>query len=496
MNPKTVSALTRAFLVELIALGDDVELSSVLRPENVLICEDKISLKNVLPVEPFVPVAGFAAPEQYVAGDCERAPVYFVGALMYTLLTGGPPPDVRSRLAQDDFLAGDQTELGVVMKHCLALRPNDRYANLSFVLTALQQVDGIDGSEAVTQGLEKGPHKKEIKPAKKSKKKILILLLVVFVLAVGFLCYTLVQGMQAEEALKAGEFERVVSILDKTPWLKSSRSQSYNYAQAMQLWKAGAYGQALQLLEGLGEYGDSAQKAQQVKYDHALALLQTRQLEEAQTLFGELGEYEDSSAQNAQITAYLQAQTLEDPLAKYEAYNSFGEYLDSRQLARDAASGVYQAAMAAYLGGDIAGAGSQFTALGNFEDAPIYQQICDIWVNASGTAADNRALLASVLAYSEVANLEPVLMSDRFFMVFLEGVWNSPDGGGEISFEEDKFKTPLLPTAGKNWAFENRSIVNTGGTIAVFGYLSPNELTMTVSASGETYTYQRQAAEG
>lgn len=495
MEAQKVSGLTREFLLDLLSLGEDVELCSVLRPDNVLITNEQICLKNPLPTDAFVPVAGFAAPEQYVAGDSTRAPIYFVGALMYTLLYGTPPPDVRDRLAGKASLLDDGSELGHIIRRCLELHPDKRYTSLQFVLEALRKVDGIDSSQQVAEVLEKVQPGAEIKSKKKAGKKWLVAVLLVLLLGGSFLAYTLWQGQEASQALAAGDFAKVVQTLNRTPWLKAFRGDSYTYAEAMQLRAAGSYDQALALLESIPGYADSAAALPAIQYEKAAALLQTRQLDEAKALYAALGDYQDSAAQGQQIASYQEAQALEDPLDRYQALTAFGVYLDSQALAQEAGSAVYQQGITAYEAGDIAGAGQLFAALGNYSDAPVYQQLCTLWANAAEEAAGNRGALAAVMAYNGVANLEPILMSDRFFMVFLEGEWSSQDGGGEMRFAEEEFSAPLLGANGKRWAFQNRSITNAENTLAVFGYLSPDELTVTVSSSGETFTYQRVAAE-
>ncbi|MDL2253019.1 hypothetical protein LJC49_02985 [Ruminococcaceae bacterium OttesenSCG-928-I18] len=495
MDPANVYRLTKTFIVDLLSMGEEIDPCSVLRPENVLINEEKISLKNPMPTEAFVPVAGFAAPEQYTHGDCERAPVYFIGALMMTLLSGSPPPDARVRSTEGTVYKGrEDPALTEVINRCLEYDPKKRYASLSFVLEALQKADGSDESEQLAEGLESGAYSGSLKQKKNRGRRVLVAVLIVLILAGGVLGYTLVQGMRADTAFEKADYDAVTRILDRTPWLKSSRQNTYDYATAVQFWQAGNYDGALEILGGLGSYADSEALAKQVKYDKGMALLQVRRVDEGRIVFEELGTYEDSAAQAERAAAYLRAEVMTDPLERYEAFSAFGEYLDARSLAQTAAQEVYDVAMRAYEAGDISGSNSLFTALGNFQDAPIYKQVCDLWLGASEEAGENRALLPQIMAYGEVANLEPVLMSDRFFMVFLEGDWSSADGGGEMQIGEDEFSAPLLPTAGRRWAFRNQSIGNESGTVATFGYLSPNEVSMTVAETGASFTYQRAEA--
>ncbi len=547
MDPLQLASITGDFLTVLLSMESSTDLCSVLRPDNVLIVQNEIKLKELLPKEAFVPVSGFAAPEQYVAGNCERAPVYFVGALMYTLLYGKPPVDVRLRLSEGQDLALSTTVLTPVITRCLALYPGDRYADLRHILrdlnTILENADieekakkdaiekenkqqqnaillkekennnfekienninentneKIEENIAKIENIEEIKHDYEIENTEESKKKAWganrrrrgRIFIIVGIVACVVLAYTLWQGQRAESALESGRYDEVINSMTFAPWLRITRDDAYVYAKAQLLWEQGNYDEAQALFVDIQNYADSAQLVNQIQYDKGMSLANALQLEEAKLVFDTLGSFSDSAAQSEKISLYQQAAALEDPVEKYMAFTELGDYLNSMQMAHDAGAEAYGLAQANYENEQFAQASTQFSVLSTYQDAAIYKQLCDIWLAASDNAAENRAGLSAVMAYSEVANIEPVVMNDRFFMIFLEGDWVSSDGGGEMSFEEDTFSAPLLDVAGNDWTFGSRSIYDGDTTVANFGYQSPNEITMTMPESDGIYSYQR-----
>ncbi len=304
--------------------------------------------------------------------------------------------------------------------------------------------------------------------------------------------YTLWQGQRAEAALESGEYNEVVSSINQTPWLRATRNEAYHYAKAQQLWEEGLFEEAQEIFVELSDYADSAVLVQEIQYDKGLALANNLQLEEAKLVFDSLGAFSDSSAQSANIVAYQQASAQEDAGSKYMAFLELGDYLNSEQLAKEASAQVYEQAKISYTTSNFEQASQQFGLVMAEQDAVVYKQLCDLWVVASDEAAENREALMAIMAYGDVANIEPVVMSDKFFMIFLEGNWVSSNGGGEMNFETDSFRAPLLNVAGEDWTFDAQTIHNANGVEAVFEYISPNEISMTISDTGENYVYQRQ----
>ncbi len=536
MDPIQLASMTGDFLAALLLIEDEVDLCSVLRPDNVIIAQQRIQLREMMPTATFVPVSGFAAPEQYVAGNCERAPVYFIGALMYTLLYGKPPTDVRKRLSDGESVDMSTTVLSDVITRCLMLYPGDRYANLRQILSELndilnevaakekeeteeikkEQNDEIllqnpaeylpeIKADILPQNEIKGQNKSDLnenivpeiteinegKIRKKGMQKKWILPICSGVLICILLGYTLWQSQRTEMALEQGEYNQVVSYLNWTPWLKLFHNDIYLYATAQMLWEEGRYDEAQDIFVEIQDYANSAQLIEQIQYDKGMSLANALQLEEAKLVFDSLGTFADSAAQSAKITTYQQALAIEDASEKYLAFTELGDYLNSPQMAEEAAAETYHLATTNYEAENLAEAGRLFGVVGNYQDAVIYKHLCDLWQAASDDADENRTALGAIMAYGEVANLEPVVMNDRFFMIFLEGNWVSADGGGEMSFEEDTFRAPLLDVVGTDWSFDTRSIHNEDEIEATFDYLSPNDITMKIEETGETFTYQR-----
>jgi serine/threonine-protein kinase len=101
----------------------------------------------------FVGTPGYAAPEQAVSGTCDhRADIYSLGAVLYEMLTGTPvfsgdstksivtmqlldDPEPPSRRAPH---LGLPAELDRVVLRALARRPEDRYATMRQLATALR----------------------------------------------------------------------------------------------------------------------------------------------------------------------------------------------------------------------------------------------------------------------------------------------------------------------------------------------------------------------
>ncbi len=86
----------------------------------------------------------YSPPEQYGMGQTDvRSDIYALGATLYTLLTGGEPPESVQRVAQDDLLPihviNPQVPLGIsqAVAHAMALSPSQRYQSVSEFKTGL-----------------------------------------------------------------------------------------------------------------------------------------------------------------------------------------------------------------------------------------------------------------------------------------------------------------------------------------------------------------------
>ena len=67
------------------------------------------------------------------------------------------------------------------------------------------------------------------------------------------------------------------------------------YKKATELYEQGNYAEAGEIFSKLGNYEDSADKANECKYQEASALLQNSDYDAAKALFSALGDYGDSA---------------------------------------------------------------------------------------------------------------------------------------------------------------------------------------------------------
>ena len=92
---------------------------------------------------------GFSPPEQYGAGRTEpRSDLYAVGATLYTLLTGQPPPDsleralgLKALIALRVINPAVSPETAAAIERALALKPEGRFASAAVFLAALPRDD-------------------------------------------------------------------------------------------------------------------------------------------------------------------------------------------------------------------------------------------------------------------------------------------------------------------------------------------------------------------
>lgn len=85
----------------------------------------------------------YAPPEQYGGPTDPRSDIYALGATMYVLLTGSPPPSVSQRLTnpnQSVLPKSFNSNLRLVVARAMELNPQDRFQNASEMKRALSQI--------------------------------------------------------------------------------------------------------------------------------------------------------------------------------------------------------------------------------------------------------------------------------------------------------------------------------------------------------------------
>lgn len=143
---------SKTFVGALIALSAKGDILPLLTPENVMIAPGGLSLKNTQ-VPPFGNAApaiypGYSPPEVYAGRSSPASPVYFVGALMCTLLTGSSPPDVLVRNGYGAPLLNLPGPLAQVINGAMELDENRRISSLPLLLEALNRVPTAPPAQA------------------------------------------------------------------------------------------------------------------------------------------------------------------------------------------------------------------------------------------------------------------------------------------------------------------------------------------------------------
>ena len=119
------------------------DLNPLLTPDNVLIGDTALALKNktakmqpgVRPVYP-----GYSAPEVLNGRAGPPASVYFVGAVMYTMLTGHRPTDARQRLAENTAAFREPDAIRALVNRAMEPYEQNRVQDMYQLAAAMQQL--------------------------------------------------------------------------------------------------------------------------------------------------------------------------------------------------------------------------------------------------------------------------------------------------------------------------------------------------------------------
>jgi TolA-binding protein len=182
-----------------------------------------------------------------------------------------------------------------------------------------------------------------------------------------------------------------------------------NYAAASALFDAGGYTEAAEAFTALGNYKDSASRAQLstqwADYTHACDLIETFDHDdatEAEQIFLSLGAFEDAQEKAVFCRNSLDYEAAEDLVASgdyagaeaaFEALGTFSDAADRARFCSD--TQAYQAACILMEQGDYAGAAEKFAAPAEsgFEDAADQLTYCGNMVayqNAEAALADGK----------------------------------------------------------------------------------------------------------
>ena len=283
---------------------------------------------------------GFAPVEQY-NGRGDLGPwtdAYAMCATVWFCLTGEVPVESVERLTEGtepdwSSIPGLSARQRQVLKKGFSVKAKDRYPDMDELLRALS-----------FEEKEKRPRRKSLVPL-----AVAAVTVVLAVLAVLALC------------------------------APRSPSPEERYKEAEALMQEERYGEAAELFEELGDYGDSARKAENCRkaedYDRARELMDQGSYGDAAALFEALGDYRDSreKAESCRMeAAYLHGHHLMDQESYTEAeqiFRDLGDYKDSAEMCEECRLlGIRLQARQLWEAGDAYSAATLLYSIAHFQD--------------------------------------------------------------------------------------------------------------------------------
>lgn len=137
-----VVEMAKAFIRELLALAGGQDINLLLSPENIRVEEGALGLihkktgaGSAAKIEIY---PGYSAPESYQNRSGTASPVYFVGAVMVTLLTGRRPVGALERQDNKQVVFPNPNTLQQIINSALEPETEARTASLEQLLAALE----------------------------------------------------------------------------------------------------------------------------------------------------------------------------------------------------------------------------------------------------------------------------------------------------------------------------------------------------------------------
>ncbi len=143
--------MTKLFLAELLNSGTQDEIGGMLAPENIVLEKGRLELLRKgsahLSAGKIDIYPGYSAPEAYRNKTGAPSNVYFVGAMMYTLLTGSRPDDALTRAEKDAPLFAGRTDTLKSIVNAACAPSTGRIGDLNILYDALGRYEGQIRSE-------------------------------------------------------------------------------------------------------------------------------------------------------------------------------------------------------------------------------------------------------------------------------------------------------------------------------------------------------------
>jgi len=244
---------------------------------------------------------GFAPVEQYNSRG-ELGPwtdEYAMCATIWFCLTGNVPVEAVERLTKGTELdwssiPGLSAHQQQVLKKGFSVKAKDRYPNMDKFLEALS-----------SEEKEKKPRRRLLLPLVVAAVAVVLAVLAVLTVLSPYSPSPEERYQEAEALMReerygeaADLFEELGDYEDSARKAESCR-KAEDYYRAQELMDQGSYGDAAALFEALGDYRDSQEKAEtcrmEVNYLHGHYLMDQERYTEAEQIFRELGDYKGST---------------------------------------------------------------------------------------------------------------------------------------------------------------------------------------------------------
>ena len=145
------------------------------------------------------------------------------------------------------------------------------------------------------------------------------------------------EGEYAEAALLFGKTHHYRDSDEMEKKAKKADAEIASYSRARMLFENGRWDDAYAAYTELGDYEDSAERAQEARYQKGLSLLESAEYEQARAIFRELGNYRDADAIAAHFFNRLLSEeaslNLEcnGPLTTSYVYDSYGRIAEKTE---------------------------------------------------------------------------------------------------------------------------------------------------------------------
>lgn len=181
-------------------------------------------------------------------------------------------------------------------------------------------------------------------PRKLSRGKIALIAAVVAIVIIAVAVYLLTADSRAYsrgvELQEAGAYSEAIAVLETIPDYEDARERisACAYQIALNKEAAGSYAEAQAAFAALGDYLDAAERAEEAGYRQGVLLEETGSAQEAAAAFEALGSYKDSAARAANLQSALERyaaelERVQEQTEALEAALAAGEVLLSEDRA-------------------------------------------------------------------------------------------------------------------------------------------------------------------